>query len=162
MKRKENKVEIFCDGSCYSKHPDKLGGYGVYAKWNGQEHCYREGFKSTTIYRMELRALLKSLRILKNIRCIVLIYSDSQSVVDMIIKKAFLWKSGQLGSIDSFDLINSIFKEIERLSRCQIKLKWTKGHKKEYGNPIVQGNYIADSLACYKTQKEYKEDVTIF
>lgn len=71
------KVEIFTDGAC-SGNPGP-GGYGAILRYNGHEKEISGGEKETTNNRMELLAVIESLKLLKE-PCEVMLYSDSQYV----------------------------------------------------------------------------------
>lgn len=152
-------LTIFTDGSCYGRHPEKLGGFGTYIQWKDKEYYVRYGYKDTTISRMELRAILYALRaIKKDIRCTATLYSDSKYSVDMIKQKGFEWKQGKINDYENFDLLNEIFREIESHKKLRLKLVWIPGHRKRYDDPIVQGNFIADQLADYKSHSIHLKD----
>lgn len=153
-------ITIFSDGSCYSRHPEKLGGLGVYIQWRDKEYWIAKGYKHTTISRMELRAILyaiKSIRI--DIPCTVTLYSDSQYSVDTIKERGFEWRQGNLTDLENLDLINRIFNEIEIRKKLRLKLYWIPSHRTRYDDPIVRGNFIADFLADYKKHKIHFEDI---
>ena len=57
------KVEIFTDGAC-SGNPGP-GGYGAILRYNGHEKEISGGEKETTNNRMELLAVIESLKLLK-------------------------------------------------------------------------------------------------
>lgn len=152
-------ITIFTDGSCYAKHPEKLGGYGTYMLWGDKEYGLRQGYKNTTISRMELRAILYALKaIKKDVRVTAILYSDSQYAVNMIKEKGFLWKQGLLNGFENFDILDEIFKEIDAHKKLRLKLHWIPGHRKRLDDPIVVGNFIADFLADYKNQETYLDD----
>lgn len=152
-------ITIYCDGSCYAKHPEKLGGFGVYIQWKDREYSIRKGYSNTTISRMELRAILYALKAIKyDIPCTVLLYSDSQYAVEMIKKNGFDWSQGKIRDFENFDLLDEIFKEIEQHKKLRLKLIWIPGHRKRIDDPIVRGNFIADFLADYKKHDTYIDD----
>lgn len=159
MKKKE--ITIFTDGSCYAKDPEKRGGFGVYIQWEDKEFTIQKGYKNTTISRMELRAILYALRAVKVDQVVtVYLYSDSEYSVKMIQEKIFDWKNNLLEfQFENFDLLDAIFKEIQKHRLMRLKLKWIPGHQKDYENPLTQGNFIADQLASYKQFKEYEIDL---
>ena len=75
------KVEIFTDGAC-SGNPGP-GGYGAILRYNGHEKEISGGEKETTNNRMELLAVIESLKLLKE-PCEVMLYSDSQYVCNAL------------------------------------------------------------------------------
>lgn len=152
-------IIVFTDGSCYAKHPEKLGGCGAYIQWGDNEFEISQGYKFTTISRMELIAIYEAIKsIRRDIRCTVTLYSDSQYAVDIIKNKGFEWKQGRLCNFENLDVLDSIFKEIEIRKKMRLKLHWIPGHRKRLDDPIVVGNFIADYLADYKNHKSYTDD----
>lgn len=156
----KEEIIIFTDGSCYAKDPCKRGGFGVYIQYKGKEYSYRKGYTHTTISRMELRAIHKALTLIKTDKPVsVFIYSDSQYAVNMIQSKIFEWQNNLLENhFENSDLLNLIFTEVKNHPLMRLKLRWIRGHGKDYEDPITRGNFIADYLADYKTQKDYERD----
>lgn len=159
-RKKREQITIFTDGSCYSKHPEKLGGIGAYIQWNGKEFSISKGYKKTTISRMELRAILYALKsVAKDTVCTVTLYSDSQYAVNIIKNKGFDWKNNDLKDCENIDLLNRVFQVIEERKKMRLKLIWIPGHRERIDDPIVRGNRIADMLADYKSHKTYHRDI---
>lgn len=157
--QERQQVIIYTDGSCYAKHPEKLGGFGTYIQWKDKEYSIRKGYSHTTISRMELRAILYALKAIKyNVPCTACLYSDSQYAVNLIKEKGFEWKSGELENYENFDLLDEIFKEIDQHKKLRLKLIWIPGHRKRIDDPIVRGNFIADFLADYKKHDTHIND----
>lgn len=151
-------LTIFCDGSCNSKHCEKLGGSGVYIQWKDKEYFISKGFSNTKIGRREAEAFLFALKaIKKEIRCTATFYIDSEYVVNMLKRHYLTWKMGELQA-ESMDLWNEIFKEVEDHRKLRIKVNWIKGHQKNLEDPLVFGNNVADLLADYKSHLEYRVD----
>lgn len=76
---------IYTDGS--SRGNPGPGGFGAILMWKG--HCKEisEGFRLTTNNRMELMAVIVALESLTKKNLPVIIYTDSQYVVNSIEKK---------------------------------------------------------------------------
>lgn len=74
-------VEIYTDGAC-SGNPGP-GGYCAILEFNGNEKVISGGEKNTTNNRMELLAVIVSLKALKE-KCHVKLYSDSAYVCNAI------------------------------------------------------------------------------
>lgn len=156
--RKGKVLEVWTDGSCYAKHPKKLGGSSVYIKWKDKEYHIRKGFSHTTIGRRETEAVLMALRtIRKDLRATVTFYIDSQYVADQLRYKFVDWVREDL-RVENQDLWEKIFMEVLEHTKLRIKVKWIPGHGKDYNDPIVCGNFIADYLADYKKFSEYEKD----
>src|SRR5262245_578798 len=85
------KVVIYTDGACLG-NPGP-GGYGVVLLYNNTRKEISGGFRLTTNNRMEIFAAIAGLKALKT-SCEVTIYSDSQYVVDAIMRGwASRWKA---------------------------------------------------------------------
>jgi ribonuclease HI len=76
-------VTIYTDGACIG-NPGP-GGYGVVLLYGQHRKELSGGFQLTTNNRMEIFAAIAGLRQLKE-KCQVTIYSDSQYLVDAIMK----------------------------------------------------------------------------
>ena len=76
-------VEIYTDGGC-QPNPG-AGGYGVVLMHPKKRTEISGGFRSTTNNRMEIYAAIKGLEFLRQ-PCKVTVYSDSQYLVDAIVK----------------------------------------------------------------------------
>ena len=74
-------VEIYTDGAC-SGNPGP-GGYCAILEFNGKEKVISGGERNTTNNRMELLAVIVSLKALKE-KCHVKLYSDSAYVCNAI------------------------------------------------------------------------------
>jgi len=147
---------IFTDGSC--NYQTKEGGSGVYM-CKPKEKRIRVGFCPTRTGRTEVNALSIALsQIPKKEKTKVTIYSDSQYVVNSIMKNwAERWqKEGWVGR-KNVDLWKKILKQIKNRPNMRLSVIHIKGHQKDMTNPLVLGNSIADELANYKTQESYIE-----
>jgi ribonuclease HI len=122
------KVVIYTDGACLG-NPGP-GGYGVVLLYNNTRKELSGGFRLTTNNRMEIFAAIAGLRALKT-NCDVTIYSDSQYVVDAIMRgwasrwKANGWKRNKKEMAVNADLWEQL------LSLCaqhQVKFVWVRGH----------------------------------
>jgi ribonuclease HI len=123
-------VEIYTDGS--SRGNPGAGGYGVVLI--SKEHKVRRelsaGFRITTNNRMELLAVIVGLEALKIFPSQVLIYSDSQYVVNAVEKNWLLgWEKTDFKNKKNPDLWKR-FLEIYR--KHKVRFQWVKGHA---GNP---------------------------
>lgn len=133
-------VEIYTDGAC-SGNPGR-GGYGAVLLY--KEHRKEiSGFEAdTTNNRMELRAAIEALRILKK-SSEVKIYTDSKYVMDGITKWIFGWKkngwkSANKKPIKNIDLWQDLDAEVAKHRTTWI---WVRGHDGNYFNEV------ADKLA---------------
>ena len=139
-------VEIYTDGAC-SGNPGP-GGYGAILVYNGiqKEICGAE--QMTTNNRMELTAVIKALKVLKE-PCKVTLTTDSKYVSDAItLGWAKSWKARGWRKPDGKPALNTeLWDELLKLLETHdVSFVWVKGHA---GHPF---NERCDMLAvsCYK------------
>ena len=85
-----NKIEIYTDGAC-SGNPG-AGGWGAVLLYKQHIKKISGGEKETTNNRMELRAVIESLRAIKKTSSEVVIYTDSKYVQNGIMEWIHAWK----------------------------------------------------------------------
>jgi ribonuclease HI len=132
-------IEIYTDGS--SRGNPGAGGYGVVLI--SKEHQVRKelsaGYRNTTNNRMELLAVIVGLEALKIFPSQVLIYSDSQYVVNAVEKNWLIgWEKTNFKNKKNPDLWKR-FLEVYR--KHKVRFQWVRGHA---GNPM---NERCDVLA---------------
>jgi ribonuclease HI len=119
-------ITIYTDGA--AKGNPGRGGYGVVLL--SPEHGARKelsaGYEFTTNNRMELLAVIVGLEALRKPNSDVIIYSDSQYVVNSV-EKGWIWgwlKKGFAGkkNADLWRRFIAVYKQ------HQVKLQWIKGH----------------------------------
>ena len=126
-------VQLYTDGAC-SGNPG-IGGWGVILIYNGIEKELSGGEKNTTNNRMELTAVIKGLRALKE-NCSVNIYSDSAYVVNAFLENWIEnwqnnnWKSSK-GQVQNINLWKEL---IELIKKHNIKWNKVKGHSDNVNN----------------------------
>lgn len=151
----KNIVEIFTDGSCNYKN--RLGGIGVYMRYDKYEKKIKMGYKDTSIGRMELKAVIVALNNLKNIdKYHFYIYSDSQYVVRSINLWMNKWVLNGWRGIKNTDLWAEFLCEYKKFNMERLHFIHVKGHTNKE-NRLSLGNEIADVLSSYKTQEIFKE-----
>lgn len=133
-------VEIFTDGAC-TGNPGP-GGWGAILQYEGREKEISGFEPHTTNNRMEMRAVLEALTLLKE-PCIVRLHTDSQYLKNGIttwIKawKRNAWKTSTKSPVKNKDLWTAID---EAAQRHEVQWFWIKGHA---GHPQ---NERADELA---------------
>lgn len=134
-------ITIYTDGAC-TGNPGP-GGYGAVMNQGKHRNELSAGFRKTTNNRMEMMAVIESLKTLKDRRQVVL-YSDSRYVVDAINKgwakkwQANNWVLSSKSKAKNTDLWKQM---LEQLDRHDVDVRWVKGHA---GN---DGNERADALA---------------
>ena len=129
------KVDLYTDGAC-SGNPGK-GGYGGILIYNGIEKEYSGFEEETTNNRMELRAVIEGLKMLKE-TVELNIYSDSAYVVNAFLEgwienwQANNWKTASKKPVQNIDLWQEL---LELLNPHSITWHKVKGHAdNEYNN----------------------------
>lgn len=117
-------IELFTDGACRG-NPGP-GGYGIILHYKGHRKELSAGFRLTTNNRMELLAVIVGLEQLKKENQDVIVYSDSQYVINAVEKKWLLnWQKRQFKKVKNADLwlrFSAIY------AQHRVRFKWIKGH----------------------------------
>jgi len=133
-------VNIYTDGACRGNPGN--GGWGVLIEYQDVSKEYFGGEENTTNNKMELKAAIEGLSILKE-RCDVNITTDSKYVMDGITSWIKNWKNNNWKNASKKDVKNKdLWIELDELiSQHNVKWTWVKGHSGH------QKNEIADALA---------------
>lgn len=140
-------IEIFTDGACLG-NPGP-GGWGAILRYNGVEKVLSGGEAETTNNRMEILAVIKALKALKE-KCNIELYTDSQYVCNAINKGwAQKWKSNNWKRNKNEPALNSDLWEVllDLLEKQNVKFNWVKGHAGH------EENERCDVLARTEAQK---------
>ncbi len=120
-----DKILLYTDGS--SRGNPGPGGYGAVLIWGQHVKELSQGFQLTTNNRMELLAVIAGMEAIKKREMPVIVYSDSQYVVNAV-EKGWLnnWiKTDFKGGKKNADL----WKRYYQLAKdFRISFKWVKGH----------------------------------
>lgn len=124
----EFSITVFTDGSCHNQL--KTGGWASII-FLGKEKITLKGHEAdTTHHRMELMAVLEAMRFLEKknyLRQSIIIYSDSQYVVDLLQRQERLTTSGfrtrKLKPIRNADLVQLVLQFINAPGVRLVKLK---------------------------------------
>lgn len=135
-----DKVEIFTDGAC--KGNPGPGGWGAWLIAGKHQKEMFGGEPNTTNNRMELKAVIEALSILKK-PCEVILHTDSQYVQKGISEwihgwKVRGWKTASKEPVKNADLWQALD---AAQARHKIEWRWVKGHAGH------EGNEKADALA---------------
>ncbi|MBN2034674.1 MAG: ribonuclease HI [Deltaproteobacteria bacterium] len=129
MAERENKiVELYADGAC-SGNPGP-GGYGTILRYGETEKEISGCESRTTNNRMELRAVIEGLRLLKK-PCRVRVVTDSNYVVKGMTQwiKGWLaknWVNSEKKPVSNKDL----WEDLLALSKIhRLEWQWVRGHK---------------------------------
>jgi ribonuclease HI len=133
-------IDIYTDGAC-SGNPGP-GGWGAVLRYGKTEKELSGCEPDTTNNRMEMMAVIESLRALKT-HCIVHIHTDSKYVMQGMTEwlpgwKARGWKTADKKPVKNVDLWMLLEEEV---LRHEVHWNWVKGHD---GHPE---NERADQLA---------------
>ena len=143
-------VDIYTDGSC--KINPGPGGWAAILVYGSAEREICGGEADTTNNRMELKAVINALKMLKE-PCSVRITTDSRYVVDGIGKGwAASWKKRGWKKADKSPALNPELWD-ELLGLCEthdVSFEWVKGHA---GHPY---NERCDTLAQTEAEKYRK------
>lgn len=121
-------VEIYTDGAC-SGNPG-MGGWGAILVYNGREKEICGSEAQTTNNRMELTAVIKALKALKE-PCSVTLTTDSKYVCDAINQEwVYNWKRNGWRKADKKPALNvDLWEELlALLEKHNVKFVWVKGH----------------------------------
>ncbi len=143
-------IDIFTDGAC-SGNPGP-GGWGSILRYNGVEKELSGSEKETTNNRMELTAVIKALKALKE-PCEVTIHTDSKYVCDAIVKKwVYSWQKNGWRKADKKPALNvDLWEELlDLLDLHKAEFVWLKGHA---GHPE---NERCDKMAVNEYSKYLK------
>ena len=121
----EKQLIIYTDGAARG-NPGR-GGYGAILMWGNKQKELSAGYRLTTNNRMELMAVIVALKALTKEGLDILIYTDSQYVLNSVEKK---WLYGWIrtdfkGGKKNKDLW---LRFIPLFKRQKVKMQWVKGH----------------------------------
>lgn len=126
MKELPKEIYMFTDGASRG-NPGK-GGYGAVLLFGTYKKEKQEGFRMTTNNRMELKAIVEGLKMMRKTDLPIKVYSDSKYVVDAI-EKGWVWgweKKGFAKKANE-DLWKEFLKQYRRF-KIPPKFHWVKGH----------------------------------
>jgi len=140
-------IKIYTDGAC-SGNPG-IGGWGVVILENNKDDIFLNGGDdNTTNNRMELRAVIKGLQMLKKSPLDVVVYTDSKYVSEAVDKKwVFGWEKKGFKNKKNADLWIEF---LEVFRKHNVRMEWIKGHNQhpqnEYCDKLaVKASKQADS-----------------
>lgn len=122
-------VVIYTDGAC-SGNPGP-GGWGAVLLFGGKSKEISGGEKETTNQRMELKAVIEALKVLKVCDWDVTVYSDSAYIVNAFKQKWIDrwqvngWKNSKKEPVANKDLWEEL---LELMQKNRVKIEKVKGH----------------------------------
>jgi ribonuclease HI len=152
-------IKLYTDGAC--SHNPGPGGYGVVLIYGSNRKELSGGFRRTTNNRMEILAAIVGLEALKE-PCHVTLYSDSQYLVDSIMKGwAIRWQAKGWMRNNKEKAINpDLWERLLELCKIhKVQFEWVRGHAGHKENErcdtlataAVQGSDLAVDEAYEKT-----------
>ncbi|NLU34975.1 ribonuclease HI [Wolinella succinogenes] len=136
------RISLFCDGSSLG-NPGP-GGYCGILRYGEKERIIKGGERETTNNRMELKAVIESLKALKE-PCVVELVSDSSYVVRGINEWLLGWVKKEFAKVKNPDL----WREYLEVSKPhQVKAIWVRGHNGH------EENERCDEIAKSEAQKQ--------
>ncbi len=134
-------ITLYCDGSSLG-NPGP-GGYGGILEYKGNRKEFSGGEDHTTNNRMELRAVIEGMKMLKE-PCAVHIVSDSSYVVKAINEWLEGWVRKHFAKVKNVDL----WQEYLQVSAPhRVSAEWVRGHNGH------EENEICDRLAREEAAK---------
>ena len=134
-------ITIYTDGSSMG-NPGK-GGYGIVMKAGTLRKELSKGYRLTTNNRMELTAVIVAIEALKIPQSQVVVYTDSQYVVNSVEKKwVFGWEKKNFSGKKNADLWQRFLKTYRNHS---VRFVWVKGHAGNAENERC--DYLATTAA---------------
>lgn len=121
-------VTLYTDGAC-SGNPG-IGGYGGILMYGAMKKEYKGGEELTTNNRMEVRAVIEGLLLLKY-PCKVDVYSDSAYTVNAFLNGWLTaWQKNGWRKADKKEVLNAdLWKELLRLTQVhEVTFHKVKGH----------------------------------
>ena len=133
-------VNIYTDGACRGN--PGIGGWGVLIEFGDISKEHFGGENNTTNNKMELKAAIEGLKLLKE-PCNVNLTTDSKYVMQGITTWIDNWKKNNWKNASKKDVKNKdLWVELDKyVSQHNVKWHWVKGHAGH------EKNEIADVLA---------------
>jgi ribonuclease HI len=132
----EKKIIIYTDGACIG-NPGP-GGYGAVILDGTKRTQISGGFQATTNNRMELLAIIESLKLMKG-KSRVMVNTDSKYIVNAVQKgwlekwAANRWMRNKRDKAENADLWKQM---VRLLEKHEVHLKWVKGHAGNIENEV--------------------------
>lgn len=142
--KKTSEITVFTDGACLG-NPGP-GGWAYTIVLPSEEVRELAGFEAaTTNNRMELRAVVESLKVIQNENEKALIYLDSQYVISGATQWIFAWKNRDWKTKEGKNVEHTeLWKELAELL---YSMKGRVAFKKVPGHQGIPGNERVDQLA---------------
>lgn len=149
-------IKVYTDGSCLGN--PGAGGYCAILKVikNGKvvkEKIIKGVETNTTNNRMELKAVIEALKVLRKTDKKITVYTDSQYVANGISLWLKNWVKKDFKDVKNEDL----WKELhELLKNRSVEVIWLRGHQKNKGDDH-DANNLCDKIAKEEAMKVRRE-----
>ncbi len=125
-------IKIYTDGACAGNQNDiNSGGWGALLEYGQHSKEIFGGENNTTNNRMEMKALLNALKVIKKPGQIISVFSDSSYLVNCFREKWYIkwqkngWKTTKNTEVENRDLWEELF---QLIGRHDITFYRVKGH----------------------------------
>ncbi len=142
----KNKIIIYADGACSNNQEDNnVGGYGAVMLYKNHKKEIFGGEKNTTNNKMEMKAIIEALKLLKTYSIPVEIYTDSAYIANCINQRWYEkwmkngWKTANKKPVKNKELWMEIIDYMNKIGNITF-------HKVP-GHSGVELNEKADELA---------------
>lgn len=143
--KQQKKIVIYTDGAC-SGNPGP-GGWGAYLIYEGKSKKIFGSDPDTTNNRMEMKAAIEALKLLK-FRCNVELHTDSVYLKNGITLWIEKWVRNNWYVNKKLVKNVDLWQDLLEITKAHdISWYWVKGHSDN------AGNNIADGLACQGKEK---------
>ena len=156
MKENISDVVVYTDGAC-SGNPGP-GGWGSVLLFNGHRRELSGGASETTNNRMELLAVIESLRNLKE-PCVVMLFTDSKYICNAINKgwlqkwKLKNWMRTQHEEVRNPDMWQNLD---QLINKHDVNFTWVKAHSTN------ELNNRADEIAVKASKNTVNMQIDVF
>ena len=143
-------LEIYTDGAC-SGNPG-AGGWGAILRYGKVEKKLSGAEQETTNNRMELTAVIESLKALHR-DCEIVIHTDSRYVMDGVTNWMPNWKKNNWRTSNKKSAVKNVdlWQELDMLlTKHQVRWIWVKGHNGHPENERVD-KLARDAIKSLKT-----------
>lgn len=149
-------IKVYTDGSCLGN--PGAGGYCAILKVikNGKvvkEKIIKGAETNTTNNRMELKAVIEALKVLRKTDKKITVYTDSQYVANGISLWLKNWVKKDFKDVKNEDLWKELHELLENRS---IEVIWLRGHQKNKGDDH-DANNLCDKIAKEEAMKVRRE-----
>jgi len=155
----EEQIVVYTDGAC-SGNPGK-GGWAAILLYKNHKKSLYGAYRKTTNNRMELMAVIESLKAIKKKDIPVVVYSDSQYVVNGINEYLKQWEAKNFNKVKNPDLWKQVLEEMRKFTN--IKFEWVKGHENntlnnECDKLAVEAYQVPDNSPLLKIDEVYERN----